>query len=91
MSFHRKRSHADDGHARRGYVGDGKTPTLPKFADENSDPEGHLTVSTNWSDLIHVGEAELAVLELYLAEAIDQLIGPKQKRGKGTSQARGPP
>jgi len=91
MSFHRKRSHAGAGNARRGHVSDGKTPTLPKLARENSNPEGHLTVSSNWGDRIPVGEAELAVLELYLAGAIDQLIGPKQKRGKGTSQARAPP
>jgi hypothetical protein len=91
MSFHRKRSHAGDGNARRGHVGDGKTSTLPKLAHENSNPEGHQIVSSNWSDQISVSEAELAVLELYLAEAIDQLIGPKQKRGKGTSQARAPP
>lgn len=89
MSFHRKRSHAVDRNARRGHVSDGETSTLPKWAHEKSSPE--LNVSTNWTDWIPVSEAELAVLELYLAGAIDQLIGPKQKRGKGTSQARGPP
>jgi hypothetical protein len=91
MSFHRKKSRAGERDARLGHVGDGKTPALPTLANENSDPEGHLTVSSNWTNRIPVGEAELAVLELYLAGAIDQLIGPKQKRGRGTSQARAPP
>jgi hypothetical protein len=80
MSFHRKKS----------YAGDGKTSTLPTLAHEKSSSESQ-TVSSNWGDQIAVGEAELVVLELYLAEAIDRLIGPKQKRGKGPSQARGPP
>jgi hypothetical protein len=91
MSFNRNQSRHTDSSARIGHVGNGKTPTLPKWAHENSNPEGHLNVSSNWSDRIPVGEAELAVLERYLAEAVDQLIGPKQKRGRGTSQARGPP
>jgi hypothetical protein len=91
MSFHQKKSHAGDGDARLGHAADDKTWTLPTLANERSDPEGHLTVSSNWTNRIPVSEAELVVLELYLADAINQLIGPKQKRGKGTSQARGPP
>lgn len=91
MSFHQKKSHAGDGNARLGHAGDEKTSTLPKLANGTSAAEGHLTVSSNWTNRIPVSEAELVVLELYLAEAIDQLIGPKPKRGKGASQARGPP
>lgn len=88
MSLHRKRSRAG---ARLGHVGDDKASTLPTLANETPAPEGHLTVSSNWTNLIPVSEAELVVLELYLADAIEQLIGPKQTRGKGISQARGPP
>jgi ABC-type enterochelin transport system substrate-binding protein len=51
-----------------------------------------LTVSSNRSDEIPVNEKELAVLELYLAELIDQLIVSRKRRGsKGPAQARGPP
>jgi len=89
MSFHQKKSRHVDSSARIGHVGDGNAP--PRLAGEKSDPEDDLTVSSNWADRIPVGEAELVVLELYLAGAIDQLIGPKRKRGRGTSQARGPP
>lgn len=91
MSFHRNNSLHNGGSAVRRNGDNNDTLKLSASANEKSVPEDHLTVSTNWGDEIPVGEAELVVLELYLADAIDQLIAPGRKGRKGCSQARGPP
>jgi hypothetical protein len=85
VSFHRNNSLHNDASAP------GDTLKLSAPANEKSFLEDHLTVSTNWGEEIPVGEAELVVIELYLADAVDQLTAPLGKRGKGSSQARGPP
>ena len=53
--------------------------------------EEQWAISSNWTGQIPVTETELAVLELYLARFIDQLIATKQRRGGNPTQARGPP
>jgi hypothetical protein len=85
VSFHRNNS------LHNGASAPGDTLKLSAPANEKSFLEDHLTVSTNWGEEIPVGEDELVVLELYLADAIDQLIAPGRKGRKGSSQARGPP
>ena len=49
-------------------------------------------VASNWNDEIPVNEKELAVLELYLADALDTLINSRRPRAANRAQqARGPP
>jgi hypothetical protein len=67
------------------------TSAARSAAIETGHADDHRAVSSNWSDPILVSERELIVLELYLADAIDQLLGPKRRQSKGTTQARGPP
>ena len=91
MSFHQKKSPRSARGDRSGHAGKGDTLRLPTAARQISDAEDHLSVLSNWNDQIRVGEAELIVLEFYLADTIDQFIGRKRERGKSSSRARGPP
>jgi hypothetical protein len=68
-----------------------QTVALPRPAHQNSEAENFVRVSSNWSDPIVVSDRELAVLELYLADVIDQLIDTKQMQRKARTRARGPP
>lgn len=49
-------------------------------------------VASNWNDEIPVNEKELAVLELYLADALGTLINSRRPTAANRAQqARGPP
>lgn len=50
-----------------------------------------LTVISNWNGSVPVSDRELSVIELYLADAIDQLIGVTGQASKAAKKARGPP
>jgi hypothetical protein len=88
VSFHRNNSLRTGGSALSRNGDNNETLTSSTSPGKRSVPEHPETVSSSWGDKIFIGEAELVVLELYLADAIDRLIAPKRKRGKGSSQAR---
>jgi hypothetical protein len=62
-----------------------------KRASSSTADINELTVTSNWSGSVPVSDRELSVIELYLADAIDRLIGVKGQAGKTAKNARGPP
>jgi hypothetical protein len=91
MPIKEKNSRRGSGNGRIATSDTSEVSAVSPAVRDTSDVPDHPRVSSTWSDPISVGERELIVLELYLADAIDQLLGPKRRRGKGTTQARGPP
>lgn len=71
-------------------TGDLGTTSAPK-AHRTSNVEDQWAVSSTWGDQVAVSDSELAVLELYLSEIIDQLVGVAPTRRRSSSQPRGPP
>jgi hypothetical protein len=91
MPINQKNSRGGSGKGRIATSDTSEVSAVSPAVRDISDVPDHPLVSSTWSDSILVGERELIVLELYLADAIDQLLGPKRRAGKGGTQARGPP
>ena len=62
-----------------------------KRASSSAADINELTVISNWSGSVLVSDRELSVIELYLADALDQLINVTGQAGKAAEKARGPP
>jgi hypothetical protein len=62
-----------------------------KRASSSAADINELTVISNWSGSVLVSDRELSVIELYLADALDQLINVTGQAGKAAKKARGPP
>lgn len=66
------------------------TTTVASSARRTSHVEDRWAVFSTWSGQAAVSDTELNVIELYLCEFIDQLVGAR-KPSKSGAQPRGPP